>query len=107
MEKIKKIVTSRFTKAKNFILEILVLASISQTALADTGDTITTVVYNLCDWLSGVTAIAVGVLVVIWSGYEMLHGDIDKKKMLIRCAAIGLIIGGSYYGKSVIMKGIS
>ena len=69
-------------------------------------DTITQVIYNICDWLSGTPAIGIGILTVIWSGYEMLHGEIDKRKMIVRCIALGLIIGGAYLGTQIIMKGL-
>ena len=69
-------------------------------------DTITQVIYNICDWLSGTPAIGIGILTVVWSGYEMLHGEIDKRKMIIRCIALGLIIGGAYLGTQIIMKGL-
>lgn len=95
---------ANFSKAKKILIGGSILGAISPSAFAS--DAITTVVYNVCDWLSGVVAIAVGVLVVIWSGYEMLQGNINKGKLLVRCVAIGLIIGGSYYAKSILMKGI-
>lgn len=69
-------------------------------------DTITQVIYNICDWLSGTPAIGIGILTVIWSGYEMLHGEIDKRRMITRCIALGLIIGGAYLGTQIIMKGL-
>lgn len=71
------------------------------------GDDITTILYNICDYLSGAPGVGVGVLTVIYSGYEMLSGEIDKRKMLIRSIAIALIIGGAYIGKNVLMKGIA
>lgn len=71
------------------------------------GDTVTTFIYNLVDWFSGNIAVAIGILVVIWSGYEMLHGEIDKRKFLIRGVAIAVIIGGSYITKTYLLKGIS
>jgi type IV secretory pathway VirB2 component (pilin) len=94
------------TIIRNNFVRFLFLLSISPSAFAD-DDTVTTVVYNVCDWLSGTPAVAVGVLAVIYSGYEMLHGDINKKHLIVRCVAIGMIIGGSYIGKQIIMKGIT
>ncbi len=34
-------------------------------------DTITQVIYNICDGLPGTPGIGIGILAVIWSGYEM------------------------------------
>lgn len=71
------------------------------------GDDVTTIIYNICAWLSGAPGVGAGILAVIYSGYEMLGGEIDKRKMLIRSIAIALIIGGAYIGKNVLMRGIS
>jgi type IV secretory pathway VirB2 component (pilin) len=112
MRKIKQLFAELFPKfrmsknIKHVFIKFLLLLSISPTALAD-DDTVTTVVYNICDWLSGAPAVAVGVLAVIYSGYEMLHGDINKKHLIVRCVAVAIIIGGSYIGKQIIMKGIA
>lgn len=70
-------------------------------------DTVTTIIYNLCNWLSGTPAVAVGILAVAYSGYEMLEGQIEKRTLITRCVAIGLIIGSTYIGKEIIMKGIN
>ena len=70
------------------------------------GDTVSAVIKNLTDYLSGTIAIAIGVLAVIYSGYEMLIGEIDKRALMTRCIAIGVIIGGSWFASNVIMKGI-
>jgi type IV secretory pathway VirB2 component (pilin) len=100
-----------FDKAMSKIAYLAIYAISSLPGLAfaagDSGDTVTTVIYNICDWLSGAPAVGIGILAVIYTGYEMLHGEIHKKAMIVRCVAIGLIIGGSYIAKSIIMKGIS
>ncbi len=85
-----------------FLLPINSFAS----SLGFGSDTVTSVIYNICDWLSGTPAIGIGILTVIWSGYEMLHGEIDKRKMITRCIALALIIGGAYLGTEIIMKGL-
>jgi hypothetical protein len=36
----------------------------------------------------------------------MLHGEIDKNKFAIRCAGVGLIIGGAYIGHTYILRGM-
>jgi len=78
----------------------------SRLALADQGDTVTTVIYNICNWLSGPPAIGIGILAVIYSGYEMVQGEIAKQKMIVRCLGIGLVIGAAFIGKNIILKGI-
>lgn len=98
-------------KPSTTLLRLSNLLSVSSSSFASSlglggTDTITQVIYNICDWLSGTPAIGIGILTVIWSGYEMLHGEIDKRKMLIRCIALGLIIGGAYLGTQIIMKGL-
>ena len=62
------------------------------------------IIGNLCDWLSGEVASAVAALVVIYSGYEMLNGEIDKMKFGHRTAAMGLIVGGSYIAKTIFLS---
>lgn len=71
------------------------------------GDTITQIISNICTYLSGAPAVGIGTLAIIYSGYEMYHGEIDKKKMLVRCLAIAITIGGAYIGKNILMAGIA
>lgn len=65
------------------------------------------VVENLSEWLSGEIAGAVVVLVVIYSGYEMLHGEIDKRTFAVRLAAAGLIFGGSTIAKTILFQNVA
>lgn len=55
-----------------------------------------------CDWLSGEVGASIAVLAVIYTGYEMISGEIDKKKFAIRCVAIGMIVGGAYITTNIL-----
>lgn len=68
---------------------------------------VATVINNACDWLSGEIAGAISVLIVVWSGFEMLNGELEKKKFITRLVGVGLIYGGSYLAKSVFFKGVA
>src|SRR5574337_80169 len=70
------------------------------------GDIVTTVVYNICDWLSGPLAVAMGILVCIAVGYSFISGHIDKVKLIFVLIGLGLIIGGAYFAKSILLSGV-
>tara|TARA_R110000868_G_scaffold223437_4_gene475337 strand:- start:200 stop:508 length:309 start_codon:yes stop_codon:yes gene_type:complete len=86
----------------NLILVVSTLVLLPGLAIA--GTKVGEVIGNVCDWLSGEVASGISALVVIYSGYEMLHGDIDKMKFGVRAVAIGLIVGGSYITRSIILN---
>jgi type IV secretory pathway VirB2 component (pilin) len=75
---------------------------ISQPAFAS--DAVSEIVLNLCDYLSGNVAKAIGVLVIIGLGYRTLVGRMDWRTAGSIAVGLGLIIGGSYYG-SVLLGG--
>lgn len=84
---------------KKFVLVIGGFIAIPQAAFAQTA--VAEIIGYACSWLSGEIGAAIAVLVVIHSGYEMLSGESDKKKLATRCIAIGLIIGGAYIATDV------
>lgn len=89
---------------KKIILFSLILL-ITNFAFAE-GDTVTTVIYNVCHWLSGPPGVGMGILGTIYSGYEFMHGEIQFGKLLKRSIGMGLIIGGAYIGQSILMQGM-
>lgn len=67
---------------------------------------VVTIVHNLTDYLSGEIAAAISVLVIIYSGYELIGGQISKNNFFVRIAAVGLIFGGSYIASDYIFRGV-
>ena len=65
-----------------------------------------TIIYNICDWLSGEIAAAFAALVIIWSGYEMLKGQLDKEVFIHRCVGIGLAVGGAFITTNYILPNV-
>jgi type IV secretory pathway VirB2 component (pilin) len=86
-------------KVKHSILWLGLLISLPNIAFA--GTKVGEIIGYLCDWLSGEVGAAIAVLVVIYSGYEMLEGRLEKKTLAGRCIAIGLIIGGAVVATNV------
>jgi type IV secretory pathway VirB2 component (pilin) len=86
-------------KVKHSILWLSVLLTLPSIAFA--GTKVAEIVGYLCDWLSGEVGAAIAVLVVIYSGYEMLEGRLEKRTLAGRCIAIGLIIGGAYIATDI------
>jgi type IV secretory pathway VirB2 component (pilin) len=70
-------------------------------------DTVTTVIYNICDWLSSGPAIGLGILAIMFSGIKMYQGQIAKEELIVKALGISVAIGASYIGKQVILKGIA
>ena len=75
-------------------------------AFAQSTDYLTTFVYNACTYASGNIARAVGVLVIIVLGYKTLKGTFDWHYLVAIIVSLGLIIGGAYYGKTVLLGGV-
>lgn len=91
MKSKNQIVTKNIAKPIMVGLAVLLLPSITYAA-----SEVSKIINKLCDWLSGDIAGAISVLAVVYSGYEMLQGEIDKMKFMTRCMGIGLVVGGSY-----------
>lgn len=108
MKIIGKIKTNTLTNIKKRIRNgyVIFASLLPQYAFAYDGDTATTIIYNICAFLSGAFGVGFGVLGVIYSGFEMMGGEIEKKSLLIRALAISLIVGGAYMGKQVLMRGM-
>ena len=68
------------------------------------GDTATTFVHNLCNYLSGDLAKAIGVLAIIGFGYSTLNGRMHWQRAAMIVLGMAMIMGGAHYG-SVIMGG--
>lgn len=62
------------------------------------GDEVTSIVQNLCSYLSGSVAKAIGILAIIFMGYRTLSGRMDWRLGGTIAIGLGLIIGGAYYG---------
>ncbi len=82
------------------------LLLLSNSAFAQSSDEITQYVYNLCSYLSGNVARAAGVLALIILGYKCFRGTFDGHYLFFIMVGLGLIIGGAYYGKTVILGGM-
>jgi type IV secretion system protein VirB2 len=89
----------RFLSGTVVGLSLFCLAS--EPALA-ANDAVSQVVFNLCRYLSGPVAKAIGVLSIISLGYRTLTGRMDWRFAASVAIGLGLIIGGSYYGSVLI-----
>lgn len=111
-KKIKQIKLSTInccTKQKMFFKKIqLGIISIfsSPLALADSGqNSVASFINNVCNLLTGDIATGIAVLAVIVLGYQVMKGKMDWHRALSIVIGLGLIYGGSYYGKTVIGGG--
>ncbi len=79
---------------------------ISNCAFAQSSDYATQFVYNVCTYLSGNIARGLAVLVVTFLGYKCLKGSFDGHHLFFIVIGFALIIGGTYYGKTVLLGGV-
>lgn len=79
---------------------------ISNCAFAQSSDEITQFIYNVCTYLSGDVARSLAVLAVIVLGYKCFKGTFDGHYLFYITVGLALIIGGTYYGKTVILGGM-
>lgn len=82
---------------------ILMMSLLPDYAFAADRDAIVTIVYNVCNYLSNVVAVALGILAIIWLGFEMMSGHMERKKAISIGIGIGIAIGASYLGKHVVL----
>jgi len=88
------------SQLKKTIFILLSLTILPTVAIASTE--VGRIISSACDWLSGEVGAGIAVLAVIYTGYEMISGEIDKKKFAIRCVAIGMIVGGAYITTNIL-----
>lgn len=69
------------------------------------GDTLTTYIYNICNYISGPLGVSIGILAIGYYGLEMLAGHATKTKFAAIAIGLGITIGSTYYGKTVLMGG--
>lgn len=86
-----------FKKIISFVWGLGIIPS-----LAHANTEVGRIISSACDWLSGEVGAGIAVLAVIYTGYEMISGEIDKKKFAIRCVAIGMIVGGAYITTNIL-----
>lgn len=86
-----------FKKIISYTIGLILLPSI-----ANANTEVGRIISSACDWLSGEVGAGIAVLAVIYTGYEMISGEIDKKKFAIRCVAIGMIVGGAYITTNIL-----
>ncbi len=84
----------------------LLFLLISNCAFAQSSDYATQFIYNVCTYLSGNIARGLAVLVVTFLGYKCLKGTFDGHHLFFIAIGFALIIGGTYYGKTVLLGGV-
>lgn len=87
-------------------LSLIALLLASNCAFAQSSDYATQFIYNVCTYASGNLARGVAVLLVIFFGYRCFRGTFDGHHLFFMIIGLALIIGGSYYGKTVLLGGV-
>lgn len=95
----------KFSISWNYIFLIIFILPTTASAQSSSSDEVTTIVYNLCTYLSGGIASALAVLVLIYLGFKTMRGKFDWHHLVAIAVGLGLVIGGSYYGKTVLLNG--
>lgn len=88
--------------------KIVILLSffISTRAFAQSSDYATEFIYNICSYASGNIARGLAVLAIMFLGYRCFRGQFDGHYLFFIIVGLALIIGGSYYGKTVLLGGV-
>jgi type IV secretory pathway VirB2 component (pilin) len=88
--------------------KIVILFSffLSTRAFAQSSDYATQFIYNICSYASGNIARALAVLAIMFLGYRCFRGQFDGHYLFFIIVGLALIIGGSYYGKTVLLGGV-
>ena len=89
---------NKFHKIKSSIILFLLLSPSLAFAQTEVGR----IVRDVCTWLSGEIAGGIAVLAVIYSGYEIMQGEIEKKRFVARIIGIGLVVGGAYITNNIL-----
>lgn len=79
---------------------------IYQSAFAQSSDYATEFIYNICNYASGNIARGLAVLAIMFLGYRCFRGQFDGHYLFFIIVGLALIIGGSYYGKTVLLGGV-
>lgn len=84
----------------------LLFLLISNCAFAQSSDYATQFIYNVCTYASGNVARGLAVLAVVFLGYKCFKGTFDGHYLFYITVGLALIIGGTYYGKTVLLGGV-
>ena len=87
-----------FTRDRIVLFLMMFLIPSFAYAYGGNGDEVTSIIQNLCAYLSGTVAKAIGILAIIFMGYRTLSGRMDWRLGGTIAIGLGLIIGGAYYG---------
>ncbi len=98
IEEFKKHTKNKVLKERIALFLVISLLPTFAYAYGSGGDEVTSIIQNLCAYLSGTVAKAIGILAIIFMGYKTLSGRMDWRVGGTIAIGLGLIIGGAYYG---------
>jgi len=81
---------------KKYYLLVTTMLLPSLALASDNGDMISTVLTNLTDFITSTVGSLLAIIAVVWTGFGMYKGTLEKEKALNRMIGIGIVLSGSW-----------